>query len=126
MRDVKRYLRQVKSWLPCRKKIIDEIKSNLLSFCVETSNSDYPSIVERFGTPQQIAAAYVDEQDTVTLLEDLRIKHKIMKWVSFVLAIILATWIGVVVYVAVKGAVNVTGELQYSEIEVISDTGKEN
>lgn len=93
--DFRRYCREVRGWLPCtrkaKQKIIEKI-NNVIS-----SNEEelcYRQIVERYGTPQQIASAYVDEMGTEELLSDLRIKRKIVQTVLASCAIALIMWAG--------------------------------
>jgi hypothetical protein len=54
----------------------------------------YGQLVERFGTPQQIAVAYVDEMGTMELLNNLRIKRKIVRAVAVSCILALVMWAG--------------------------------
>ena len=54
----------------------------------------YDQVIERYGSPQQIASAYVDEMGTEELLKDLRIKRKIVRVISASCVIALAMWLG--------------------------------
>lgn len=93
--DLRRYCREVRGWLPCtrkaKQKIIEKINNVISSNEEELS---YGQIVERYGTPQQIASAYVDEMGTMELLDDLRIKRKIIRVVCASCIIALMMWVG--------------------------------
>lgn len=95
-RDVKRYCREVRGWLPCslkqKKKILGKMRENLARYLEEDPLANYSAIVARFGTPQQIAAAYVDEMGTPELLNDLRIKRKIIRIVATVGIAFVLLW----------------------------------
>lgn len=121
-RDVKRYLREVNSWLPCRRKlktkIVAEITSNVSLFVTENSNSGYNEIVARFGTPQQIASTYVDEMETTELLNDLRIKRKIVSTVIAGVFVLIVTWSVAMGMIYFEGHKNINGNLNYDGIEV--------
>ena len=89
-----RYYRQIHSWLPCtwrqKNRFIRELSGNIQAFLEQTPNADMETIQERFGTPQQIASAYVDETDTPQLLKSLRIRRRI---VGVVLTVAIAVLI---------------------------------
>ena len=127
-RDIKRYLREVRSWLPCsnklKKGILDKILGNVSAFCEEHPEAGYDEIVARFGTPYQIASAYVDEMDTGELLKNLRIKRKVVRVVATVSAAIIATWLLVVGMVYFEGVNEVNGQVSVVGIEEnISEEG---
>ena len=60
-RQVNRYVRAVGSYLPCagkhKKQLLTALRSEAEAYCAETRDADLEA---RFGTPQQVAAAYVD------------------------------------------------------------------
>ncbi len=95
--DVKRYLRQVRSWLPCSRKlknrIMGQIHSSVSAYAEQTPGADFDRLQIHFGTPQQIASAYVESMGTDTLLRDLRIRRKIVSIVAGTMAAVLAVWI---------------------------------
>ena len=94
--DLNRYCREVKTWLPCsgaeKKRIINRISDQVTRFLEETPNADYAQIEARFGTPQQIAAAAVDEMGTCELLRDLRIRKRLVSIIAAGLAVIALAW----------------------------------
>lgn len=85
----------------------------------ENPDSGYNGIVARFGTPQQIAAAYVDEQETSELLNDMRIKTKIMGMATIAASLVFFLWLAVVTLVYIEGCNNVNGTGAVTGIEVI-------
>ncbi len=96
----RRYLREVRSWLPCagkmKKEVLGKIGGTVGDYLAENPNGDYAALVARFGTPQQIAAAYVDELETPELLNSLRIRRQIVKIVSVTALVVIILWAGVV------------------------------
>lgn len=98
-RNARRYLRQVRGWLPCagkmKRQIMEEIRSSVSHYLEEEPNADYQAIVARFGSPQQIASAYVDEQDTAEILRQLRIKRRIFAAVCCTAVACVAIWLSV-------------------------------
>ena len=91
-----RYYRQIRSYLPCSRRlknhIMDEIRSNIAGFLEENPGASLAQVEARFGTPQAIAAAYVDDMDTQELLKALHIRQKITTIVTACVLIILLMW----------------------------------
>ena len=99
--QARQYLREIRGCIPCYGKakyeILRKIKGMIRAALSEEPEISYELLVARFGTPQQIAASYVDELDTLELLKKLRMRNKIIAIVCATAAIILAIWVGVVV-----------------------------
>lgn len=99
------YCRAVKSWLPCDRKqkrsILEKSRLDVAGYLEENPAADMDAIQARFGTPQAIAAAYVDDMDTAGLLHSLRIRKRIVTLVAGTMAAILLTWAGVVTWAVV-------------------------
>lgn len=95
-REARRYLRAAKGWLPCagkmKRQMLEEIEATIDGFLGENPDAGYEAIVARFGTPQQIASAYVDEAETGELLKLLRVRRKIVSIVSAAAAALVLTW----------------------------------
>lgn len=70
-RMIRRYCRAVGSYLPCSRKqkwqILENLRQRLKEYCDEHPGEATPE--EQFGTPQQVAAGYVDDMDTMELLQ---------------------------------------------------------
>lgn len=121
-RNARRYLRQVRTWLPCggtmKRQIMEKIRSSISRFLEEEPSADYDSIVSRFGTPQQIASAYVDEQDTEVLLRKLRIKRRIVAAVCCTAAACVVIWLSVALAAYVNFSIAENG---YAVIEIVTN-----
>lgn len=120
MHDLNRYYREVRSWLPCSRKLKDSIMSrlqeNVRDYLEEHPDADTAQIRAHFGAPETIAAAYVDEMGTDVLLRDLRIRRKIVSLTARAMAAILALWMGVVGWAIVR-------ELNSSNGHIVRDVG---
>lgn len=90
------YCRAVKSWLPCdrkqKRRILEKIRLDVAGYLEENPDADIAAIQARFGTPQAIASAYVDDLDTAQLLHSLRIRKRIVSIIATTMAAILLTW----------------------------------
>ena len=76
---VRRYCRAVGSYLPCsrrqKRQILWDLRQRLAEHCGEQPNG--VTLEENFGTPQQVAAGYVDDMDTTELLHALRYRRRV-------------------------------------------------
>ena len=86
MRKLKTYYRQIRRWVPCggkwKRRMMQGIISTIEAYRAECPEADFEALQMHFGTPQQIAAAFVDEMQTQQLLKELRIRRRIMRIVS--------------------------------------------
>lgn len=125
-RAVRRYLREIRGWLPCSGKlkrgILERIEHTIQEYLAENQNASYEELTERFGMPQQIAASYVEEMGTDELLRDLRIRRKIMKIVAATAAVAFILWAGYLTIALIDVHENVNGYGGYGEVTVIERT----
>ncbi len=81
-KDIKRYLRKVKGWIPCagktKKQIMDQICASVQEYLKQKPEASFSDLCARFGSPQDIAAAYIDNTETAEILKNLRIRRKIV------------------------------------------------
>lgn len=103
-RDIalKRYYRNIRRCLPSSRKlktqILAEIESNIVAYLYENPTADLPTIEARFGAPEQIASAYVDELGTPELLKKLQIRKNVITIISGIMAVILVIWVAAVAW----------------------------
>lgn len=95
---LRRYFRSIRSWLPCpakqKQQILSQVKENVFAFLEEHPDGDLCAIEQQFGSPRQIAAAYVDDMDTPALLAALRIRKRVFLAViaGLIAAMLLWGW----------------------------------
>lgn len=93
-----RYVRAVSGFLPCsgkvKKPLLDALRAQAEEYIAD--GGDAAALEQRFGTPQQVAAAWVDERDTSELLAELHIHRRIVMVVA--LAAVLVIFTGVLVW----------------------------
>lgn len=110
-RDVRRYLRAIRGWLPCagkmKKQMLGEIKATVEGFLEENPEADYKALVARFGTPQQIAATYVDEAETGELLRLLKVRRRLVSIIGATAAVMVLVWAAYVTVELVSDAYKV-------------------
>ncbi|MFQ9053111.1 MAG: DUF6120 family protein [Oscillospiraceae bacterium] len=93
-RQVNRYVRAVGSYLPCagkhKKQLLTALRSEAEAYCAETRDADLEA---RFGTPQQVAAAYVDAMSTQELLAALRRRRQVLTILIAAVLSALLLWV---------------------------------
>lgn len=80
-RAIRQFCHAVGNYLPCPRKQRQHILQNLRLRLEEYRSEHAEDSVtpeEQFGTPQQVAASYVDDMDTAELLAALRLRRKIL------------------------------------------------
>lgn len=90
------YYQEIRSYLPCsrrqKNRILDKIHTNVQDYLEEHPETDFAGIQARFGDPQAIAAAYVDEMGTDELFQAFRVRRKIVTAVTAGIALIVLLW----------------------------------
>lgn len=119
-RAVRRYLREIRGWLPCsgkmRRVILERIENTVLEYLIENPETSYEELTEQFGVPQQIAASYVEEMGTNELLRDLRIRRRIIGTIAAAAIAVVVLWAGLVAASYVDHVKDVNG---YATVEII-------
>lgn len=96
MKELKQYYRQIGGWLPCggrlKKQMMSNIRSTVEGYRDEHPEADFAAIQTHFGTPQQIAASFVDEMGTEELLYKLRVRNRIIKIVLLCVCAVVAIY----------------------------------
>ena len=101
-----RYLKKVRSYLPCsgkvKNQIMEQITESVDGYLTEQPEAGYEQIVARFGEPQTIAAAYVESTGTAEILRALQIRRRIVAIVAGIMAAILLSWAIVVTWTVIR------------------------
>lgn len=116
-RAVRRYLQEIRGWLPCSRKlknaILERIRNTVREYLTDNPESSYEELMERFGSPQQIAATYVEDMGTDELLRDLRIRRRIIGAVAATAIAVVALWVGFITAAYVDHVNDVNGYCGY-------------
>ena len=94
-RAARRYYRKVRSWLPggkMRRYVMTRIRETVQEFVQEHPDADVAAIQAQLGTPQEIAAAYVENMETAAVLKGLRIRRRVLFAVCATTLAILISW----------------------------------
>lgn len=94
-RAARRYYCKVRSWLPggkMRRYVMTQIRETVQEFVQEHPDADVAAIQAQLGTPQEIAAAYVENMETAAVLKGLRIRRRVLFAVCATMLAILISW----------------------------------
>lgn len=93
---LKRYIRRVRHALPCGRKIkkqfVSQLRDSIADYLRENPDADFEAVQLHFGAPKDIAASYIQEQDTSALLSTMQIKKKLLAIVAGTMALMLLMW----------------------------------
>ena len=100
-RDARRYYRRIRSFLPgvgkAKTAILKQLRQTLNDFAEHHPDARYEDIQAHYGTPEVVAASYIEAQDTAALLRSLRLRRRILCLIGAALAIALLMWASVIV-----------------------------
>lgn len=92
----RQYLRRVRGLLPCSRKDKDRItgplRQSISDFLAEQPEADAALLRERFGPPDTIAAACLENANVSNLLRRLKTKRRIVAIVISAAVLLLLTW----------------------------------
>ena len=116
----RRYYRKVRSWLPggkMRRYVMTQIRETVQEFVQEHPDADVAAIQAQLRTPQEIAAAYVENMETAAVLKGLRIRRRVLFAVCATTLAILISWVALVTIVTVRDR-NSIGDAPYIEVYI--------
>lgn len=103
---LKRYYRDVKRVLPCslamKKQIVRQLQESVRGYLEQNPDANMDAVQQHFGTPQEIASGYIDDQDASELLKKMTIKKRVLAIIAGTMAAVLLTWAGVVAWAIAK------------------------
>ena len=128
-RAKRRYLREIRGWLPCSGKwkrgILEKIEQSMAQFLSENPEASYEALAERFGSPRQIAATYVDEMGTDELLRDLRVRRRVVGMIAATAVAVVCLWTGFEIVVTNDYDKDENGDLIVPIIEIDNTVNNE-
>lgn len=112
---LKRYYQNIRRWLPCsgkiKKSIIQRIDSTIQDRLALNPTCNLSDIEQWFGTPQQIAATYIDEMDMQDLLRSLRIRKRVLKIILIAVTVMVSVYIAAITAAFINELDNASGQI---------------
>ncbi|MBQ6863605.1 MAG: hypothetical protein IJO14_05145 [Clostridia bacterium] len=95
-KDIEKYLSQVKSYLHCKKAdkttILADISTAVFEFAEDSETVNIEDIYNRFGTPEEIAKAYLSDAEPNNIKKAINIRKVIIAAVAIALAMLAITF----------------------------------
>lgn len=122
----RRYLRIVRQLLPCGKKtraaILAGITASLNAYLEQFPDATYSELEAKYGSPQQIAAVFVENTGTADILKEMRIRRRILELISFAAALVLVIWLVFVILAFIHSHKVTYGRGEHSYSETVSSS----
>ena len=100
--SAQKYLRQVRAMLPCSRKmkrlIVEKIQIEVMLYLEKVPDANYNALLSRFGKPEEIAVAYVENIEPSMLLKKLHIRKRVLLVVCIVLLFTVITWFATITW----------------------------
>lgn len=123
--EILRYCREVRRMLPCRgeqrRRIMEKIRAMVDHYAEENARVGYEDLVSRFGTPEQIASACLNEQDERIIIQDMRFGYRIVKIVAAAMLAVVLLFAAGMMTIVVENHFSVPAIIEVS----ISEGGKD-
>lgn len=108
---IKEYCRSISRELYCpaaaRKQILAAIRENIAAYIEENPDAGFEDVQKHFGTPQQIAASYIEELEMPELVRKLNLRRRVLSVLCIslgVCALLLLVALAVVVIGTLLGS----------------------
>lgn len=115
--SLKQYYYSVRNALPCPRKmkrqIIAQLKDSVNEYLAANQDADFWAVQNHFGTPQQIASGFVEDQSALDLLQKMSVKRKIVAIVAGVAAVVILLWVGAVIWAILDAQKESIGHTEY-------------
>lgn len=81
-----------------KKQILSCVAMPVRDYAERNRHGGYATIVMRFGTPEQIAASYLEELDVSDLKKQYAIRKKIIFAIVAAVIVAVGIWVGIVLH----------------------------
>ena len=122
-RDCRRYLSHVRRGLrelgSNKKVVLQQVKASVAGYAAENPQCSYQELIQRFGTPRQIAESYVNEMGSQEVLHTIHKRRK--QLIAVVTAVVLAliVWVG---HIAAEYSNHLQRVNGYAVVTVVPET----
>lgn len=103
-----------------KRAILNRIGGTVGDMLEQNPDIAYEEIASRLGSPNQIAAACLEELEPADVVKMLRAKKKIVRTVAAAALAVVLLWAGVVFAAYVKFNIGMNGFIVESGVEVIN------
>lgn len=122
-KELRQYYLAIRSLLPCcwkrKNAFIRTLDSSIAAYISEHPDADFTQIERHFGTPQQIAASYIEEMDPQEITDKLKVRKRILQIVVSAVFLCALVWL-ILLAVAFLNELN-SADGFYSGVSIICD-----
>ena len=112
MKELKKYYRDISKNLPVGRKQKQQISLAIVQsvedYLATHPLADFPAVLEHFGSPQEIAASYIENMTTPEILKKFQFRKTVLTVLCATAATALLLW-GVVVGTALINEITSSG-----------------
>ena len=88
--EIEKYIKEIELIIPLNTKEQREFINILKNRIINSDINDYNSLIEHFGKPSEVAASFLENMDTNTLIKKLKHKNYI-RWIVSIIIICIIT-----------------------------------
>lgn len=88
--EIEKYIKEIELIIPLNTKEKREFINILKNRILNSDINDYNSLIEHFGKPSEVAASFLENMDTNTLIKKLKHKNYI-RWIVSIIIICIIT-----------------------------------
>lgn len=92
------------------------IEEAVCTYLIENPTADLQAIQQHFGTPQQIAAAYIEEISTPELMKKFNVRKTVIAIICAAVALALLMWCATLAAALIENHIAVNGYIETSPI----------
>lgn len=75
-----------------KRRMLDQIRQMCRSYLEEYPHGDCDALAARFGAPEQIAAAFLEEMEPAAVLDGFRLRRRVLGITAAALAAVVLVW----------------------------------
>ena len=94
--DIKKYIKYVKKIIPIhskdKKEFIQLLTQKIIEFSNEHDSCSYQDIVDKFGSPNEVAASYIETLNSDEIIKKLNKKKIINIFISVIIILCISVW----------------------------------
>lgn len=100
--ELKRYLKEIRRLVPDaytdKAKVINSIKQNIAYYLCEFPNASFEDVLREFGTPAEVAAAFLEELPDAVITRSFRAKNAAFLFLSVISIAVITLLMGRIYY----------------------------
>lgn len=122
-KQIRQYFRQIQKCIPGgakgKKQILSNIQQSVENYLLENPDADFNTLQSHFGTPQQVAEAYIENMNADEIMGKLNTKKLVLRIAIGAVIVAILIWAICLIVALNQNEKDVNG---YYEVEIIETT----